>query len=66
MARPVRAEKTLRALRELKRVYGEIDRLVDSLSGAKKRRAQEIRARIWAGEIDPWSALKEIRRLARS
>ena len=63
---PAAGSKALRALRDLKKVYREMDEVIEGLRGARKKRAQEIRAMVWAGKLTPTEALEKIRELARS
>ncbi len=48
------------------RVYAEIERVIQGLRGEKLRKAKEIEARIYKGELSPGEALQRIKALARS
>ena len=56
--------RALEAERQLDRIYAEITRIKRSLRGEKRKLADEVEARMYAGELLPSEVLRELRKLA--
>ncbi len=59
------ASRALEVERELDRIYAEITRIKARLRGEKRAKADEIEARMYAGQLTPVEVLRELRKLAR-
>ena len=58
--------KAMQVERELDKIYAEITRIKKRLRGKKRMLADEIEARMYAGELLPSEVLRELRKLASS